>query len=99
MMVIHLLITVTFYINALVWKNSVSQFLCPATIVEGLTLDYNTHFHVLYGEYIHTYEGTTNTLKHRTVGDIALGPSDNSQGGVHCYSLLTGQILHRSIGT
>ena len=98
MMVIHLLITVVFYINAFVWKNGVSQFLSPTTIVEGLALDYNTHFHVLFGEYLHTYEGTTNDMKRRTVGAIALGPSGNSQGGIRCYSLLTGQILHRTIG-
>ena len=32
-----------------------------------------------------------------TVCAIALGPSDNLQGGVRCYSLSTGKILRRAI--
>ena len=96
-MVIHLLVTVVFYINAFVWRDGVSQFLPPITIVEGLALDFNKHFHLIYGEYIHTYEGTTNDMKTRTIGAIALGPSGNLQGGVRCYSLLTGKVLLRTI--
>ena len=33
-MIIHLLVTVTFYINAFVWRKGVSQFLSPLTILE-----------------------------------------------------------------
>jgi hypothetical protein len=95
MVIIHLLKTVVFYINAFVWRSGVSQFLSPATIVEGVMLDFNKHFHLIFGEYVHTYEGTTNSMKDRTVGAIALGPSGNIQGGVRCYSLLTGKVLHR----
>ena len=96
-MVIHLLTTVVFYINAFVWREGVSQFLPPITIVEGLPLDFNKHFHLIFGEYVHTYEGTTNDMKERTVGAIALGPSGNFQGGIRCYSLLTGKVLLRTI--
>ena len=93
--VIHLLKTVMFYINAFIWKKGVSPFLSPMTILEGVVLDYNLHFQVIFGEYLHTYEATTNTMKSRTVGAIALGPTGNLQGGIRCYSLVTGRILQR----
>ena len=95
-MVMHLMRTVNFYINAFVWRRGVSQVLPPMTIVEGIVLDYNKHFHVIFGEYLHTYEGTTNTMKERTVTGLALGPSGNLQGGIRCYSLATGKVLHRT---
>ena len=94
-MVIHLMITVNFYMNTFVWRKGVSQILPPITIVTGLVPDFKKHFHVLYGEYCNTYKGTTNTMKLRTVGALALGPSGNTQGGVRCYSLRTGKILNR----
>ena len=87
--------TVTFYVNAFVWQEGVSPILPPVTIVEGLVVDYNKHFHVIFGEYMHTYEGTDNTMKNRTVGALALGPSGNLQGGVRCFSLRTGKVLYR----
>ena len=95
-MVTHLLVTVMFYINAFVWRKGVSQFLSPLTILEGVVLDYNLHFQVIFGEYAHTYEATTNTTKSRTVGALALGPTGNLQGGVRFYSLVTGKILQRA---
>jgi hypothetical protein len=94
-MVIHLLMTVIFYINSFIWKKGVSPFLSPLTILEGVVLDYNLHFQVIFGEYAQTYEVTTNTMKRRTVGSIALGPTGNLQGGVRFYSLVTGRILQR----
>ena len=94
-MVMHIMRTVTFYLNAFVWRRGVSQILPPLTIVKGIALDYNKHFHVIPGEYLHTYEGTTNTMRERTTSCLALGPSDNLQGGVRCYSLSTGKVLHR----
>jgi hypothetical protein len=84
-----------FYINAFIWKKGVSPFLSPLTILEGVVLDYNLHFQVIFGEYAHTYEVTTNDMKRRTVGAIALGPTGNLQGGIRFYSLITGRILQR----
>ena len=97
-MVMHLMRTVNFYLNAFVWRQGVSQILSPFTIVEGIALDYNKHFHVIFGEYLRTYEGTTNTMAERTTPGLALGPSGNLQGGIRVYSLTTGKILHRLIG-
>ena len=87
--------TVNLYVNAFVLKCCVLQILPPITIVEGLLVNFNKHFHVILGEYMHTYEGIDNTKKIRTVTALALGPSDNLKGGIRCYSLCTGKVLHR----
>jgi hypothetical protein len=60
----------------------VLPFLSPMTILEGVVLDYNLHFQVIFGEYAQTYKVTTNNMKERTVGAIALGPTGNLQGGI-----------------
>ena len=93
-MVIHLMITVNFYMNTFVLQKGISQILPPLTIVKGLVPDANKHFHILYGKYCNTYKGTTNTMELRTVGALALGSTGNTQGGVRCYSLRTGKILN-----
>ena len=67
-MVISLIRNSVFYINAFPWPQGVSQELSPYTIVEGIVLDYNLHFQVIFGEYAQTYEGTDNSMKERTVG-------------------------------
>ena len=51
MMVVHLIITSLFYINAFVWMTRVSNALSPLAIVEGAALDYNLHFRMMFGEY------------------------------------------------
>ena len=96
-MVVHLMVTVVFCVNAFVWKKGVSQFLLPTAVVEGMALDYNLHFHVTHGECVHTCEDTSNDTKNRTVGAIAVGPSGNVQGGMRCHSLLSGKVLHRTL--
>ena len=94
-MLSHLIYTVIFYLNAFPWPAGVSQELSPCTIVEGITLTYAKHFQVIFGEYAQTYEGTDNTMKERTIGAIALGPSGNLQGGVRFFSLDTGRVINR----
>jgi len=93
MMVVHLMITVIFYINAFVWRSGVSQVLSPLVIVEGLVVDYNLHFKVIFREFLQTYEGTKNDMIPRTIDAIALGPNGNLQGGIRCFSLATGKVL------
>ena len=73
-MVLELIHTVVFYLNAFPWADGVSQELCFITLVEGYILSFDRHFQVIFGEYAQTYEGTDNTMKERTVGAIALGP-------------------------
>ena len=63
--------------------------------MEGLLLDCNKHFNVVFGEHMHACEGTTNDMQKRTVAAFVLGPSGNLQGGVRCHSLVTGKVIHR----
>ena len=95
MMVIHMLTTVVFYINAFMWDKGVgvSEHLPPVTLIEGIVLDYRKHFHVIPGKYIHTFEDLDNTGASCTVGGVELGPIINLQGGVCVFSLVSGKIL------
>lgn len=47
-MVMQLMITITFYINAFVWRQGVSKMLIPLTIVKVTIIDFNKHFHVIF---------------------------------------------------
>ena len=93
MMVVHLMKTVMFCINAFAWLKG--AFLSPLSIAEGTVLDFNLHFRVIFGEFMQACEGSTNTMKQRMIDAIALGPNGNSQGGIRCYSLESGKILQR----
>jgi len=95
MMVVQLMNTVVFYLNAFVWRKGVSNVLPPVTIIEGTVIDYYKHFHVVFGEFVQTFEGSDNTMNKRTIDAIALGPNGNLQGGIRCFSLSTGKILSR----
>ena len=96
-MVVHLMKTIVFYINAFVWQPGISRVMPPITIVEGTILDFNIHFPVIFGKFVHTYEGTHNNMTPRTVKALALDPAiNNLQGVVHCFSLYTGKILTRT---
>ena len=89
------MITVIFYVNAFVWRDGVSQVLSPLAIVEGISLDYNLHFKVIFGEFLQTHEGTKNDMSPRTVDVIASGPNGNLQGEIRCFSLATCKVLQR----
>ena len=61
------------FLNAFVWIHGPSKILPPITIVEGIVLDYNLHFKVIFSEFVQTYKGTDNTMSLRTIDAIALG--------------------------
>ena len=96
-MAIKLVYTCIFYINAFPWISGPEKTLSPFTIVQGRHLNYHKHFNVIFGEYAQTYKGTDNSMKSRTVGAIALGPTGNAQGGVNFFSLYLGRVLDRRI--
>ena len=93
MMVVHLMITVMFYVNAFVWMNGVSNFLSSLTILEVTCLDYHLHFRVMHGEFLQTCEGTRNDMNLRTIDALALGPNTHFQGGIRCFSLVTIKVF------
>jgi len=76
-MVVHLMKTVLFYINVFIWLKGIFQILSPLSIVEDTILDFDLYFKVIFGEFLQMYEGSDNTMKARTIDDIALGPNGN----------------------
>jgi hypothetical protein len=65
----------------------------PSAIVLGSPKpDYNK-LKITFGAYAQVYESTTNTTKSRSIGVVALKPS-NERGGYYFMSLSTGRRLH-----
>ena len=56
---------------------------------------FNKHFHVIFGEFVHSFDETKNNMVSCTTEVIALGPTGSLQGGIWCYNLETGAILNR----
>eukprot|EP00536_Pseudo-nitzschia_multiseries_P011782 jgi/Psemu1/29985/gm1.29985_g len=95
-MIVEMVRNVNFYLNKFPWDNDVSNELAPTTIVTGIAPDYSLHFQVAYGAYAQTQDKTDNTLKAQTTGAIVMGPTQNFQGGVDFFSLLSGWIISRT---
>ena len=70
----------------------------PRTLITGVKLDFTKHCRVDVGAYVQTHEepDPTNYMdKVRTTGAIALGSTDNMQGGYKFLSLTTGRVINR----
>eukprot|EP00536_Pseudo-nitzschia_multiseries_P012906 jgi/Psemu1/33464/gm1.33464_g len=90
-MVVEMVRTIVFYQNAFFpWAGGVSNTIAPTTIVTGMAPDYNCHFHTPVGTYAQTQNETNNTMRSRTTGGIAMGPTQNFQGGMNFFSLTSG---------
>ena len=87
MIAVHLIKMVIFCINTFAWLKGASQILLLLSIAEGMVLDFNSHFRIIFGEFVQTCEGSANTMKKRMIDAITLGPNGNLQGGKRCYSL------------
>ena len=57
MIVMHLMKKVALHMNAFVWRRGLSQIITPLTTLEGVALDFNLHFRVIFGEFLQTFEG------------------------------------------
>ena len=65
------------------------------TLLTGLTMNYNRHCRLEFGEYVQTHEEHDNSLNPRTIGALALRPTGNVQGGYFFFSLTTGNVINR----
>ena len=74
-------------------KGGVSKTVSPAAIVLGREKPNCTNLTIAPGAYAEIKEPTTNTMKYRSTGAIALRPSNNS-GGYYFQSLSTGRRVH-----
>jgi hypothetical protein len=85
-------------LNQLPATDGVSNTLSPLTIMTGKpNPDFNT-MRLEFGSYVQIFEPTTfstNTLRSRTTGAIALTATGNSQGDFNFMSLITGRRLSR----
>ena len=77
--------------------NGVSTRLSPSTLVTGIpSPDYHDLMKLSFGSYVQTQELTDNTNKSRTVGAIALHPSETKAANWYFLSLLTGRKIYRN---
>ena len=67
-------------LNDLPHKEGISRTLSPAMIVLGQNKVDCQRLKVAFGAYCEVYVGTTNTTAQRSVGAIALCPSNNERG-------------------
>ena len=67
----------------------------PHTLLMGLTLNYNRHCRLEFGEYVQTHEEHDNSLNPHTIGALALRPTGNIQGGYFFFSLTTGKVINQ----
>ena len=74
-------------------KNGVSKTLSPSAIILGRPKRDCSNLTITPGAYAEIKEQTTNTMKYRSTGAIALRPS-NGRGGYYFQSLTTGRQVH-----
>jgi hypothetical protein len=98
-LVIEMVKAAVFWLNAFPNKNGVSERSSPRTIVTGKMVDYTKHCKYEFGEYVQVHEEHDNSMTARTVGAIALRPTENTQGNWLFMSLLTGRVLNRTHAT
>jgi hypothetical protein len=70
--IIEMVQTSNFWLNAFPYSDSVSKTLSPRTIVIGSTLNYNLHCALGFGTYVQAHEAHDNTTATRTTGALAL---------------------------
>ena len=83
----------TMWLNAFPAKDGVSKTLSPSAIVLATPKPDCKNLKITFGSYAQAYDGTTNTTRSRSIGAIALKPS-NERDGHYFMSLSTGKRIH-----
>jgi hypothetical protein len=81
------------WLNAFPAKEGASKTLSPSAIILGTPKPDHSKLKITFGAYAQAYESTTNTTQARSIGAIALKPS-NERGGYYFMSLSTGRRIH-----
>ena len=76
-------------------KGGVSKTSSPRTLLTGQTWSYTTHCKLEFGDYVQTHKEHDNSMAAQIIGEIALCPTRNTQGGFFFFSLTTGRVLNR----
>jgi len=93
--VIHLIYSTVFWLNAFPYSDRISNTLSPQYTVTGKHIDYHKHVHMEFGLYVQTHKEHSKNMEPRTIGSICLGPSGNEQGWHYFLSLMTRRCLLR----
>ena len=93
--IIEMVYAANYWLNMFPRKGGISQTMSPRTLLTGLTMNYNRHCRLEFGEYVQTHEEHDNSLNPRTIGALALRPTGNVQGGYFFFSLTTGKVINR----
>ena len=94
-LIIEMLYAANYWLNMFPRKGGISTTMSPRTLLTGLTMNYNRHCRLEFGEYVQTHEEHDNSLNPRTIGALALRPTGNVQGGYFFFSLTTGKVINR----
>jgi hypothetical protein len=94
-MLAELIYSCTFWLNSFSHPNGISKTLSPRAIITGSHLDYKKHCQLEIGEYVHTHEEHGDGMTPRTIGVIALRPTENAQGYMFFYNIETGKRINR----
>jgi hypothetical protein len=83
MLIEMLLFLNIFWLNAFPRRLGVSQTLNPRAVITGLSVDYNKHCRIEYGQYVQTHEKPNNSMATPIISTLALRPTGNQQDGYY----------------
>ena len=93
---INLVPVTIFCDNSVVDEYGVPQSISLKGIITGCSLNFHSHFQIKLGSYVQTAKEVNNTIApERTIGAIAIGPTEKSQGTQTFMNLNTGQYISR----
>ena len=79
-------------------SSGILQHCSPESIVTGRPRpDFNA-LHIEFGSYVQIFDSTTNTLRSRTLGAIALDRTGRADGSYYFISLKTGRLFSKTAG-
>ena len=80
-MLINIVYSSVFWLNAFLCKNGVSKRLSPQLLVTGNRIDYNKYCTLECGKYVQNHEQHDKSMVQQTTGEICKRPTENAQGG------------------
>ena len=97
MIIVNVIKFGVFWINAFPVKNGCSEVLSPREVLTQMKISFLKHCQVPFRTYceVHNDPSITNTIKARTHGDIAMGPTGNFQGSRNFFCLDQGKVISR----
>ena len=99
-MVIELVHLCAFWLNVFPpGIKTIYPTMSPRAVLTGLEVNFNNHFKLEFGEYVHTHEEHENIMASSTCAAIVLRTTGNTQGGYYFMSLCTGARINRNIWT